>query len=86
MAAGDIVKSIEREDQWFAAGSTIPDWNDEGRNLAWDAIAALIAWDDCAYMLDSNPGELAIIAALGDPRAILLLPACTIFSKEKDLV
>ncbi len=49
----------------------------------WDTIIALVAYDDCAYMLDSDPGELAIVAAFGDRRAILLLPACIALSKEK---
>ena len=43
------------------------------------ALLALFAYDDCAYMLDSDPGELAILAAFGDPRALLLLPACKAF-------
>ncbi len=47
------------------------------------AVAALVAYDDCGYMLDSDPGELAILAKFGDERAILLLTACTIFAKEK---
>ncbi len=55
----------------------------KARGALWDALAALMAWDDCAYMLDSEPGELAIIAALGDERAIMLLPACLVFSKER---
>ena len=42
------------------------------------AVLALIAYDDCAYMLDSDPGELAILAEFGDNRAILLLPACKV--------
>ncbi len=51
--------------------------------VAKDAIDVLVAYDDCAYMLDSDPGELAIIAKLGDHRAILLFPACIALSKEK---
>ena len=53
---------------------------------SWDAIIALIAYDDCAYMLDSDPGELAILAAFGDPRAVLLLPACKVFHSCKEEV
>ena len=41
-----------------------------------DAVLALVAYDDCAYMLESDPGELAILAKLGDPRASLVLAAC----------
>ncbi len=56
------------------------------RPAVWFAVTALIAYDDCGYMLDSDPGELAMLAKLGDHRAILLLPACIALSKEKDLV
>ena len=63
---------------------------DQGRDAAWyfarDAVLALIAYDDCAYMLESDPGELAILAKFGDPRAILLLPACKVFHVPKDPV
>ena len=45
-------------------------------NAAWDVIAALVAWDDCAYLLDQTPDFLrAQINLVGDHRAILLLPA-----------
>ena len=55
---------------WFAAG---------------DVLLALIAYDDCAYMLDSEPNELAILAKLGDNRASLLLPACKAFHSLKTI-
>ncbi len=48
---------------------------------AWQAITALIAWNDCGYMVDSDPGELAILAKFGTPAAILLLAACIAISK-----
>ena len=54
------------------------------RDATWDAILALCAYDDCAYMLDSDPGELAILAAFGDPRAVLILPACKIFNIKEE--
>jgi hypothetical protein len=50
---------------------------------ARDAIVALIAYDDCAYMLDSDPGELEILAKFGNEKAILLLPACKAFAAIK---
>ena len=56
---------------WFAAG---------------DAIVALVAYDDCAYMLDSDPSELAILAKLGDNRASLVLAACKAFHSLKLLL
>jgi len=68
-------------------------WNaacDEARKAAsfssasssvYDAILALVAYDDCGYMIESEVGELKIIAAFGDTRAILLLPACIVFNE-----
>ena len=53
---------------------------------AWCALLALCAYDDCAYMIDSDPGELAILAAFGDHRAILLLYACKVFHSSKEIV
>ena len=63
------------------------DWNDmtNARWSSWMALAVLIKGDDCVYMLESEPGELAILAAFGDPRAILLLPACIVFHSIKTI-
>ncbi len=49
------------------------------------ALLALYADDECAYMLDSDPGEVEILAAFGNPIAILMLMACKVFAKEKEL-
>ena len=51
--------------------------------IAAQANLALIAWDDCAYMIESEVGELEIIAKFGDPRAILLLPACIVYNNQR---
>ena len=49
---------------------------DAAREAAWGALAALVAWDDCAYLLDQAPDFLrAQTNLVGDHRAILLLPA-----------
>ena len=83
--------SVAWDDAWEAAMNAVRSsaWN-AARDAAWyfarDAVLALIAYDDCAFMLDSDPGELAILAALGDRRAILLLPACKVFHVPKDPV
>ena len=45
--------------------------NDVVRN----ALLALIAYDDCAYMLDFTPEQIHLYACLGIPAAILLAPA-----------
>ena len=71
-AAIDAARSAARDAGWDAA------WY-----AASDAILALIAYDDCAYMIESEIGELKIIAAFGDQRAILLLPACIVLYSMK---
>jgi hypothetical protein len=48
-------------------------------------ITALIAYDDCAYMIKSSVEEIRMLAKLGDTRAMLLLPACIIFNEIKDI-
>ena len=84
---------------WVEAQNVL---KDQGRSAVWEevrdaardtpqyavleAILALVAYDDCAYMLDSDPGELAILAKFGDPRAVLILPACEILHSIKELV
>jgi hypothetical protein len=84
-AAGDAAYYAARCAAWGAACSAA--WV-AARDAAWDAardaILALIAYDDCAYMLDSDPSELEILAKLGDERAILLLPACKAFAAIKE--
>jgi hypothetical protein len=53
---------------------------------AYRTILALIAYDDCAYMLNSDVSELRILSALGDDRASLLLPGCITFDLIKTTV
>ena len=78
-----VLASIKAHpEKWVAAWDAA---RDAVRDAVRDAIAALIAYDDCAYMLESEVGELKILAALGDPRAILLLPACIAFSSIKEM-
>lgn len=62
---------------WGAARDAARDaaW-DAARDAAWGVIAALVAWDDCAYLLDQTPDFLrAQTNLVGDPAALLLLPA-----------
>ncbi len=92
-----ITKDDAYHTAWNVVTSDMPHWTALG--AAWDAalsetvmtgwhdirdaMLTLVAYDDCAYMLDSDPSELAMIAAFGDERAIMLLPACIALSKEK---
>ena len=70
--------NIQHRQAAWAAGQT------DARNTPQYAILALCAYDDCAYMLDSDPGELAILAKFGDHRAVLLLSACKAFHSIKE--
>jgi len=44
------------------------------RGVGMGALA-LVAWDDCAYILDLHPDVVATLAGSGNHAAILLLPA-----------
>jgi len=94
-AARDAAWDAARNAAWDAARKAA--WDaalDAAMDAAWyaawyaakDAIVALIAYDDCAYMIESEIDEIKILAKLGDPRAILLLPACIVFNETKELV
>jgi len=52
---------------------------DAARKAAWgaarDAILALVAWDDCAYMLELPEDVLKVLRAVGNEQAILLSAA-----------
>ena len=59
---------------------------DAARDAAWDAardaLLTLIAWDDCAYLLDLPPDAVRLIAASGNHAAVLLLPTIIALNKE----
>ena len=78
----DVGRYAEYNAAWLVAWETALEATLAG---AWCALLALCAYDDCAYMIDSDPGELAILAAFGDPRAVLLLSACKVFHSSKEL-
>jgi len=77
-AAKGIVRGLKRDAIRAMARAAAMD-------AASDAILALIAYDDCAYMIESEVGELKIIAAFGNQQAILLLPACIAYNETKEL-
>ena len=93
-AAWDAAHNAAFDAAWNAAWNAARGaaWNaawvaarNAARNAAYygasGAIIALIAYDDCGYMIESEIGELKIIAKLGDQKAILLLPACIVLNK-----
>ena len=80
-AAREAAWGAAREAAWGAAREAA--WGvawGVANEAAWDAvrsaIAALIAWDDCAHLLDSEPDEVKLLARLGVNAAILIYPAC----------
>ncbi len=48
------------------------------------AIAALVAYDECAWMLDAEPEVIAALALQNDPAAVMLYPATLAFNKIKN--
>jgi len=73
-AAWDAGRDAARDAAWDAA-----------YGAASDAILALIAYDDCGYMIESEIDEIKILAKLGDAKTLLLLPACIVFNETKAL-
>ena len=47
-------------------------------------MLALIAYDDCAYLLDEKPEHLRLMGILGNNAAILLYPAVKAMQKEME--
>ena len=45
------------------------------RKAAWEALQALLTWDDCAPILDMPADAVRLLAAVGHHPAVLLLPA-----------
>jgi len=56
------------------------------RDAAWNgargAVVALVAWDDCAYMLDMPEDALKVLRAVGNQPAVLLSVAAKVLRAE----
>jgi len=91
-AAQSRAKAAARTAVWYAARSvtwTITFYTAApftARSAARGVLVALITYDDCAYMIESEIDEIKILAKLGDQRALLLLPACIVYNETKVLV
>ena len=87
-AARDAARGAALDAAWGAAWAAA--WaaaRDAARGAAWgaawaaawaaarDALAALIAWDDCAYILDLPVDAVRTLAGCGHHPAVLMLPA-----------
>jgi len=78
-AALDAARGAARDAAWGAARDST--WV-AARGAAWGAIAALIAWDDCAPLLDMPADAVRLLAAVGHHPAVLLLPAVLAMNGE----
>ena len=80
-AAWDAARGAAWDAAWGATGGATggATWG-----AAKDAIEALVAWDDCAHLLDQTPDFLrGCINLVSDHKAVLLLPAA-IAMKERE--
>ncbi len=88
-AAWSAAWSAARIAAWDAALDAA--W-DAAYDAAWDAaldaaryaILALIAYDDCAHMLDSEPDDLRFLSKLGSHAATLMMPASIAFKSIRE--
>jgi hypothetical protein len=77
-AAWGAASTAARTAAWDAASTAA--WG-----AAWDAILALIAWDDYGYLLAEKPEDVKMLALLGHQAAVLLCPACIALQNIKEL-
>jgi hypothetical protein len=77
-AAWDAAWYAARNAAWYA------EWT-AARGAARGAILALIAWDDCGYLLEENPEDVKMLALLGNQAAVLLYTACLALQNTKEL-
>lgn len=67
---------------WNTHGNMAVAWT-SGSAGAWDACAALIAWDRASSYMSLTSSEVKTLACLGDVIAILILPAVFALEIEK---
>ena len=98
-AWGDAARFAARDAAWDAARGAAWDagreaaretvW-DAARDAAWfaarDAIQALVAYDHAGALFDRPLDQVRVMAILGQPAAILMLPACEVREKRRELI
>ena len=67
-----------------ARGAALDAAWDAALDAAWNAILALVAYDDCAHMLDSEPDDLRFLSKLGSHAATLMMPASIAFKSIRE--
>jgi len=80
-ASWSSLKSVSWRAAWSVAWDAV--CGDEWRSV-WGSIAALIAWDDSAELLDMSVEEVKGLVKEGNHEAVLLLPAVIVKHKLKD--
>ena len=88
-AAADVYETV------WEAGTDVHDvaWLATASDVSWEvahdarytvrgAIVALIAYDNCAYLLDEKPEDVLMLGLLGNDAAILIYPACVALQKK----
>ena len=55
-------------------------------SVLFEVILALLADDNCGYLLDEEPEHVRTLALLGNYSAAMLLPACLALHSTKELV
>jgi hypothetical protein len=86
-AAMNAARETSHNEAWDAAwdaawGATLDATWDATRDAAWNAIIALIAYDDASKYLDMPVEQLRVWAIISEtPAAILLIPAVVAFER-----
>jgi len=92
VAAHDIVRANDRftacEANWRATfRETLGLANDRAcRHTAGAAGLALIAYDHAGKLFDMPVEQVRVLAYLGQPAAVLMLPACLVREKRRELI
>ena len=80
-AARYAARYAARDATWDAARDAA---REAALGAALDAILALVAYDDCAHMLDSELDDLRILSKLGSNAATLMIPASIAFKSIRE--
>ena len=90
-AARGAAQDAARNAAWWAASDAVLDAARDAaylaaRDAAYHAILALIAYDHAGALFDRPLEQVRVQAYLGQPAAILMLPACRIKEKRRELI
>ena len=77
LAVWDAAWDAALDALWDVAADAARDAANEAAPMpaSWAAFVALVAYDDCGYLLDQDPDHVKVLAGLSVESAVLLLPA-----------